>query len=150
MNVFVKIIFLILCLFPLIAQANQVNFIIPFLTYHTNDEGLNNKNYGLGFEFKTEREAYSIAVLDNNSYNESSVYLSISKIKNINKNIYLSVGVTIANGYKASRGNDIESFPLFSVKVYNFKISTTYPASALFCNAERCHDFINVQYIAGF
>lgn len=161
-----KSIFLILFLLSFDAAAYQSSIIVPVFTAHTNDTGFNNKNHGLGLEIKTNKASYSITAIDKNSHNESSVYLSVSRIKAIKRGVYLSAGIIAASGYKDSKGSNVIIFPVVSAQFYNLRISTTYPSAQLLCDNRGqntvkhsggvdsydipCSDIINIQYIQEF
>ena len=127
----------------------ETRLIIPFSTTHIGSGDFNNHNPGLGIEYKSDL-VYSAMYLKHNSYNESSLYLTVSKEHNINDFSY-SYGLTVANGYEAVNESGLLLTPVISVTYKNIRIATSFPAGQLFCpEGVECADFVNVQYVYGF
>jgi hypothetical protein len=146
---------LIISLMLLTACANT-RLVVPLATTHvvvSGDRDYNNKNYGLGLEVVDNDLSYGVLYVPENSFNEKSTYLTLSKKHPIDKDLFVFIGAFAANGYEEilSSKNGYVASPVYGFEYYSFKLTTTYPFSKYSCRHDpQCADFFNLSWIHKF
>ncbi len=150
----------ILCVCILLAPAHALaglDLVVPIATTHIiYDQGeveYNDRNLGIGMEYKEGRTTYGLGYVDRNSYREHSVFaVALYRLRARYKHAVFSVGGLVATGYKELSPNGVVVTPVLAVRIGNIRLLTTYPSGNILCKGKKdnCADWINLQYVHKF
>jgi hypothetical protein len=114
--------------------ALSESIIYSTVSYHSNGNIPNNRNFGKGYEKQFKNNVHFGFLNYQNSYDRNSNLFFIAKRKDLNKNWTVGVNLAIADNYKdhkASLKNGMLVMPMATVQYKNIRVTSSDPFTAL-------------------